>query len=180
MTKDEAYGEFVRLYTRFEPDLRAFVRSLLPTWTDADEVLQQTALVLWKKFEQFEPDSEDPRAFVRWGCVVARFEAMSYKRSMARDRLVFCDELFELMAEECLEETDQRRREHEALELCLATLPDKQSRLLRLAYTPGVKTKDLAAEAGSSAASFYMKLNRLRKKLLGCVRTRMAAEPMPA
>jgi RNA polymerase sigma-70 factor (ECF subfamily) len=61
------YEEFVRFYTRSEPDIRAFVRSLMPTWTDADEVLQQTALVLWKKFDQFDTTG-DAVDFVKWAC----------------------------------------------------------------------------------------------------------------
>ena len=33
------YEEFVRLFVAHEVRLRGFVRSLLPTWTDVDEVV---------------------------------------------------------------------------------------------------------------------------------------------
>ena len=42
------YETFVARFAHFEPDLRRFIRSLLPTWTDADDVLQQTAIVIWR------------------------------------------------------------------------------------------------------------------------------------
>jgi RNA polymerase sigma-70 factor (ECF subfamily) len=172
----DPYHEFVRFYTRSEPDIRAFVRSLMPTWTDADEVLQQTALVLWKKFDQFDTTG-DAVDFVKWACVIARFESLTYRRKMARDRLVFRDNLLEMMADEYVEELDGRQREHAALEQCLTDLPPKQSELVRLAYTPGVKIKDVAAEWGASSASFYMRLNRLRKTLLRCIQTRITEAP---
>jgi RNA polymerase sigma-70 factor (ECF subfamily) len=163
--EDSNYELFVRRFTHHEPDLRRFVRSLLPTHTDADEVLQQTAIVIWRKFDQYDPDTN----FMKWACVIARFEALAYRRKMARDRLVFREDVLELMADEGMEELDSRTLEHEALESCLLAMPEKQRELITLAYTPGVKVKELAEEAGSSAAAFYMRLKRLRRQLMECV-----------
>lgn len=163
------YELFVRRFTHFEPDLRRFIRSLLPTHTDADEVLQQTAMVIWKKFDQYDPDTH----FMKWACVIARFEALSYRRKMARDRLVFREDILDLMAEEGLEEEDSRKAEEAALESCLADLPDRQRQLVKLAYTPGIKTRDLAEEAGATPEAFYMRLNRIRRALAKCVNARI-------
>ena len=43
------YERFVGLLTRHEPALRRFVRTLLPEWSDVDEVMQRTALAVWRK-----------------------------------------------------------------------------------------------------------------------------------
>ena len=166
------YEIFVQRFAQFEPDLRRFIRSLLPTWTDADEVLQQTAMVIWKKFDQYNPDTH----FMKWACVIARFEALAYRRKMARDRLVFREDIVELMADEGFEEVDSRRVEHEVLEECLLAMPEKHRRFLTLAYTPGVKVKELAEEAGSSAAAFYMRLKRLRHQLMDCMEEKIQQE----
>ncbi len=168
---DQDYTRFVRLYTKVERDLRQFIRSLLPSWNDADEVLQLAALVLWKKFEKFESGGvEEETDFIRWACVVARFEALSYRKKMARDKLVFSDEIFDLMAEEAEEDVELRQKEHQALEGCLSKLTPVQNEFIKLAYTPGVKVKDLAEESGVRPEAFYMRLNRLRKKLQDCVK----------
>ncbi len=166
--EDARYEQFVAQFAHYEPDLRRFIGSLLPAWTDTDEVLQQTAIVLWRKFEQYDPTTN----FMKWACVVARFEALSYRRKMARDRLVFREDVMELMSDEGLDEIDDRKREHDALEYCLGKLSEKQRQLVTLAYTPGVKVKELAEEAGSSAASFYMRLKRIRRQLLECVESK--------
>ncbi|MEN8871495.1 MAG: sigma-70 family RNA polymerase sigma factor, partial [Akkermansiaceae bacterium] len=139
--RDEA---FIQHFTHAEPDLRRFIRSLLPTWTDTNEVLQQTALVAWRKFGDFDRDT----TFMKWACVIARFEALAYRRKMARDRLVFREDVFDLMAGEGMEELSDRSEEHSALEDCLAALPAGQRKFITLAYTPGIKVKELAAEAG--------------------------------
>lgn len=164
-SEDDRYEGFVNCFTKYEPDLRRFIRSLLPTWTDTDEVVQQTAMVIWRKFDQYDPETN----FMKWACVIARFEALSYRRKMARDRHVFREDVLELMADEGAEEVDARRAEREALDACLLDLPEKQRQFLILAYTPGIKVKEMAEEAGSSAAAFYMKLKRLRRKLMTCV-----------
>jgi RNA polymerase sigma-70 factor (ECF subfamily) len=171
-SEDDHYEIFVQRFAQFEPDLRRFIRSLLPTWTDADEVLQQTAMVIWRKFDQYDPDTH----FMKWACVIARFEALAYRRKMARDRLVFREDVLELMADEGFEEVDSRRVEHEVLEQCLSAMPQKHRRFLMLAYTPGVKVKELAEEAGSSAAAFYMRLKRLRHQLMDCMEGKLQQE----
>ena len=168
LSEDERYETFVARFAHHEPDLRRFIRSLLPTWTDADDVLQQAAIVIWRKFEQYDPETN----FMKWACVIARFEALAYRRKVARSRLVYREDLMELMADEGIEELDDRRVEHDALESCLGEMAEKHRRFLTLAYTPGVKVKEMAEEAGSTAAAFYMRLKRLRRKLLSCVESK--------
>lgn len=167
--EDARYEAFIALFAHHEPDLRRFIRSLLPTAVDADEVLQQTAIVIWRKFDQYDPGTN----FMKWACVIARFEALAYRRKMARDRLVFTEDLMELMADEGVEELDARHAEHAALEECLQKMSEQQRRFLTLAYTPGVKTRELAEAAGSTAAAFYMRLKRLRHQLLQCLESKL-------
>lgn len=170
----DKYEEFVEVFTRHEADLRRFVRSLMPSWHDADEVMQQVALVAWRKFDEFDRDTD----FVRWGCVIARFESLAYRRKMARDKLVFREDLIALMAEEAENENDERQRENEALEGCLKKLPEGQRKLVTLAYTPGMSTRALAEAAGVKPGTFYMRLNRIRRSLQECIRHKLAQEGM--
>ena len=170
---DERYEAYIQCFTHAEPDLRRFIRSLLPTWSDTDEVLQQTALVAWRKFDDFDRSTQ----FIKWTCVIARFEALAYRRKMARDRLVFREDVFELMASEGIDEIEERSAEHTALEHCLAAIPPEQRKFVTLAYTPGVKIKELAAEAGSTSAAFYMRLKRIRHKLMDCIESRQSSPP---
>ena len=167
--EDDRYESFVKVFALHEADLRRFIRSLLPTWTDVDEVVQQTAIVIWRKFSLYDPETQ----FMKWACVIARFEVLAYRRKMARDRLVFREDILELMADEGAEEFDARSDELDALASCMKKLSTKQQRLLTLAYTPGVKIKELAEEAGSTADAFYMRLNRLRHGLLQCVESKI-------
>ncbi len=162
---DARYEAFVRLFAHHEAELRRFAGSFLPSWGDVDELMQRSALAMWRKFDQFDQGA----SFIKWACVVTRFEALAYRRKMARDRHVFREDVLELMAEEAAEELNQRSAEQDALESCLLAMPEKQRKFVMLAYTPGVKIKELAEEAGSTSAAFYMRLKRLRRQLMQCV-----------
>ena len=172
---DQRYEEFVSLFTANEPAIRAFVRSLVCSWDDADEVMQNTGLVLWRKFSEFDASGDDRETdFFRWACVVARFEVLSWRRDQARDRHVFDEDLVERLATEADEARETLSAERQALEVCLRKLPDDLRRVVLSAYEPGVKLNEVARELGKSATAFYKKLNRTRASLLDCVRRETA------
>jgi len=165
---------FVTLFARYERDLRAFVRSTGLDWDAVDEVIQTVSLVMWRKWDEFDPDSD----FLRWARVIARFEVLKYRRTLARDRHVFREDLVELLADaaEDLEEKDGSEAQRRALRQCLDTLPEKSRRLLATAYAGDRTLREVAAEAGQSATAFYKTLDRLRKKLRACIEQRLAVQ----
>lgn len=169
----ETYEKFVELFTSHEQALRTFVRSLGPNWHDADEIVQEVALVAWRKFEEFEQGT----SFLKWVCVISRFKTLSFRRKMAREKLAFNTELMELMAEEALDESELRSQEYQALEGCLAKLPEKQRRWVTLAYTQGMSARDEAERLGVKEGTFYMRLNRIRASLLDCIQETMKERP---
>tara|TARA_B100001964_G_scaffold41795_1_gene46155 strand:+ start:919 stop:1470 length:552 start_codon:yes stop_codon:yes gene_type:complete len=168
----EKYERFVMLFTHEEPALRAFVRSLLPGWHDVDEVMQQTGIVIWNKFDQYEEGTN----FMRWACVIARFEVLKYRRSKARERLVFREDLWELLAEEATDSAEMLQKERQALDECMQKLPDTDRALIGAAYAHGTSIKEVAESAGHSATAFYKKLHRIRLGLLGCIQRQLVKE----
>ncbi|TLD71268.1 sigma-70 family RNA polymerase sigma factor [Phragmitibacter flavus] len=160
----EHYETFVRLFVSHEGRLRGFVRSLLNNWDSVDEVMQETSLVAWRKFAQFDPDTN----FMAWAAAIARFESLKHLRRQSRDKLVFNDDILDLLAEESLEDTEHLEHQRAALSTCLAKLDTRQKDLLQLAYQPGVKFHEVAAQAGKSTQAFYKTIQRLRASLLNC------------
>ncbi len=165
-------NQFLRLYVENEESLRGFVRSLVPTLDDAREVMQETAAVLWRKFEELE-SAED---FRRWAFGVAKFEALAFRRDRARDRHVFSDELIAMLEAEATEAGADSREEETALEACLEKLPRMQRELVEVAYAPGTRIDELARESGRTPMSLYKKLHRIRISLANCIETHLKGE----
>lgn len=83
--EEQHHDDFLRLFAVSEPALRAFVRSLVPRREDVPEVMQEVAVVLWRKFG----DLASPGDFRKWAFGVARLEALAWARDKARDRLLW-------------------------------------------------------------------------------------------
>lgn len=158
------HDQFLRLFSANEPAIHGFVRSLLPTREDAREVMQEVAVVLWRKFATFTGDED----FRRWAFGVARYEVLAYARDKARDRLVFDEDLLQTLATEATESMDRREAQREALERCLAKLGAPQRTLVLNAYEPGARIDRLAVQRGQTAMALYKILHRLRLALVAC------------
>lgn len=174
--KREAIGAdqaeiYVRLLMEHEPKVRAFLRGLLPSWNDVDEVIQEASLIAWRKFDQFEQGT----AFGGWFLTIARFEALKHRRKLAKSPLVFNDEVWGLLADEGIEESSATvMGKH--LERCLEMLGPSKKELILKVHSPGVVIRDLAQQSDKSEAAFYKIIQRLRAVLLKCISSSMAAE----
>lgn len=167
---DDPYRAFLRLVNRHQGALRHFVRTLLPSWDDVDEVMQEVSIVAWTKFGQFDRHTD----FARWAATIARYEVLNYRRRKARDRLVFDEDLIQLLADECQENFARSEQERRALDGCLDKLPDQQRDVVLRAHSDGQKINSLAEEIGVSPNSLYKTLGRLRLALLRCVEETLA------
>lgn len=172
--EDKKHDQFLRLYVEHEEALNGFVRALVPTRDDAREVMQEVAVVLWRKFEEL-PAMQD---FRRWAFGVARFEALAFLRDRARDRHVFGDDVLALLAEEAADDADVFEAERNALEECLGKLSAPQRTLVDAAYAPGARIDALAASAGRTSMSFYKALHRIRLALMDCTQRVLAREEL--
>lgn len=156
-----------------EEALRLFVRSLLFNQEESREVMQEVAIVLWRKFD----DSLDSVSFRRWAFGVARMEVLAYRRDRARDRHTFGDDIAELLEQTVQEESGALERERGVLEMCVGKLPTEQRELVDTAYEPGVKMNDLARQLGWTSMALYKKLHRIRLQLMECIRRELAENP---
>ncbi len=171
--KDLQYDQFVSLFARYERAVRGFVRSLLPSGQDVDDVMQEVGLACWRKFAAFEP-TETAADFVRWSCVIARFEVLRHRRKCARDRLVLSEELIEILAVDAEARLETAETERKAVELCLQEFRRPERQLLLSVHTPGDSIARIATELGQKARRLYSKVNVLRDLIEECVRRRLA------
>jgi RNA polymerase sigma-70 factor (ECF subfamily) len=168
----EQHDQFLRFFMRHEESLRVFLRSLLFTHDEQREVMQEVAVVLWRKFDV----GMDSQSFCRWAFGVARMEALAFRRDRARDRHTFGDEVFELLSQTVVNHSSSLEAERRALDLCLKKLPEDQRQIIQNAYAPGVKIDQLANQMGRTAMALYKTLYRIRLTLMDCTRRVLATE----
>ena len=164
---------FVKLLAKNERHIRSFVRSTGMDWNATDEISQSVALIMWKKWKQFEVGSD----FMKWARSIARFEILKYRRNLSRNRLVFNKDLIELLAKtsEDLEADLSNHDYTESLQLCINRLPQKSKKIIEAVYQGEKTIKQIAEEIGKSATSLYKTVDRIRKKLKFCIESRLSA-----
>lgn len=172
---DRNSEEFLSLITASQASVYAYILSLVPSRQQAEDILQETNLVLWRKAGDYAPDT----SFLAWACKVAYFNVLSHRRRFCREKLVFCDELLDYLAErqaECIEDMERRRQ---ALRQCLEKLPDRQRRTIQSRYAPGASVRKMADEAGLTEGALSQFLYRIRGALLNCIQNRLGTEQQP-
>ena len=164
--------EFVQLFTRSQRRLYLFILSQIPNPIEAEEVLQETNVVIWKKSRQFRPGT----SFSAWACQIARFEVLKYRDTRRRGRLQFSQEFVELLAERAAQDTELLDRRRVALVECLRKLRPRDRELIQMRYTPGENGLSVAGRLGRPVNSIYQSLGRIRKALFECINRQLTAE----
>jgi RNA polymerase sigma-70 factor, ECF subfamily len=166
-----AQQRFLSLFLRSEREVYRYVAALVPNVEDAEDIVQQTALVLWEKF-----DAYDPRLpFTPWACRFALNKTRQWIERRQRWQALLENGLAEELAhrrEELRPELDSRLRH---LEGCLGKLPAEQFSLVEGYYYRRDGIEKLATSSGRTAAATYKMLQRVRLALQACIEN--AAQP---
>ncbi len=168
----ELYETFVRLFAQDSRRLYAYILAFEHDRVAADEVFQETSLILWREFPKFRQDAQ----FLPWATAISFNQLRKFWRQRKRDRRVFNDALLDQLAEDASllgEELDERRL---ALSECVKKLPERDRQLIDLYYGTKATADVVAVQWGRSVHTVYKGLQRVRGALMDCVERRVASQ----
>ena len=160
-----AQQRFLSLFLRSEREIFRYVAVLVPNVTDAEDIVQQTALALWEKFDAYDPS----QPFTPWACRFALNKARQWIERHQRWKRLLEGGLAEELAlrhEQLRPEIDARLRH---LEGCLARLPEDQRSLVEGYYFHRDDVVRLAGRSGRTVTATYKALQRIRQALQTCI-----------
>lgn len=157
-------ADFLAKVTRAQRPLYGFIVTLAGGLFDADDILQETNLVLWRKAGEYDP----ARDFMSWALRIAQLQTMAHLKKRRR-RPVFDTELLERIADEAAADREQADVRRIALAACLQKLSAKHRHLVARRYEPGASVIAMAAEIGSQPKAVSEMLRRIRHALLECI-----------
>lgn len=164
--------QFIRDITVQQHRLYGLILSMLPDPDQARDVLQETNVVIWKKFGDFTPGTN----FGAWAAKIAYYQVASHRKTCGRDRHIFNDELISVLhneTETAPSEATNKDDRIQALDTCMERLSDIDRKLLQQRYTKGNTVSDLAEQIGKSPSATRVLLFRLRHLLLECVQGKL-------
>lgn len=163
---------YIRLLTQHDRWLATYVYSLVYDRPDAEEILQDCKVAMWKHFGNFEPGSN----FRAWARKFATHHILNYRRSEKRRPTTLVDEEFiEAVAAEIEQRADELDRRMEALQHCLRKLPEPQRKMIIWRYYEDAEIEEIAQKSDRTVTAVYRFLSRIRHALNECVSRRLAA-----
>ena len=164
--------DFVRELTSSQRRLHAFILSLLPDPAAAEDILQNTNIVIWRKSAEYTSGTN----FLAWACQIAKHQVLSHIRDRGRDKHVFDEVLVEQLATRSTEGSEPVTGMMAHLASCLEECTEEQRQLIRERYEPGGSVKQMVARRKTTPNKMSIMLTRLRRRLLNCVRRKVAQE----
>ncbi len=172
LPNDDQMQLFVELYSQHYSRIQYYLMALLPSHHDVTDVLQETSLVLWKKFHTFEAGTN----FMAWACQIARFQVLKQRQRNMRVPKLFESDVLDMLAQDVEATMERPEVQLEILEECIGQLPEKDRTLIRRRYEPNSSVKILAMDIGRNPNSVSKSLGRIRRALLTCIQRRLPVE----
>lgn len=147
---------------------------MLPGANDADDVLQETSMVLLEKWKQFDRERE----FLPWACGVARLQVFRFVRQHRTSRLYLDESILSHIAdvaEKSLQDSDNVETRLDALRQCIERLDEDSKKLVESRYWTSQSTKQISKTSGKPLVTVYKHLAKARTQLMNCVVQRISS-----
>lgn len=157
--------QLAALWVRAQPTVAAYIASIIPNFHDSNDVLQNVGMVVVRKREEYDAE----RPFVPWVIGIAQLEIKKFRRTAARDRLQFGENLVESLGEvyEEMSADDEQRRF--AVSQCMEKLTGLAAKSMRLRYSEGLAVQEIAVRLATTPQTIKTSLYRARQSVHDCV-----------
>lgn len=166
--------QLVLLLTQHQEPLFRYIFSLVACEADARDILQETSLALYRKFEQYE----DSRPFLPWAYRFAYLQIQKHRAKSVQSPLQFGEDLIHLLAlerEQMEPELDQRLL---FLDGCLAKLTPQDKELVTSRYALRESAEEMMQRFAMSRRTLFRNLELLRQRLRDCVTRQIQSETL--
>jgi RNA polymerase sigma-70 factor, ECF subfamily len=163
--QNATHQRFLSLFLRSEREIYRYVAVLVPNVADAEDIVQQTALALWEKFDAYDAD----QPFTPWACRFALNKAKQWIERRQRWQALLEGGLVEELAQRREELRPELEVRLKHLEGCLNKLPEEQRSLVEGYYYRRDPIEKLSAASRRTVAATYKTLQRVRQALQSCI-----------
>lgn len=159
---------FEALYARTSSKLFGICLRILHERTEAEEVLQDVYLTIWRKAAQYDGERASP---ITWLAMIARNKAIDRLRASRVDRASVPIDLAAELADDgvgvaaAAESASEGRRLHD----CLGELTGEQGRVIRVAFFEGCTYEEIAQRSATPIGTIKSWIRRGLLKLRDCL-----------
>ena len=176
MNEQERQNLFSELLAQYHSQLYAYIFAVVKNREDAEDLFQSVCLVLWQKFELFQPNS----SFFSWARQTAKLVLCSFLRHKKNLPNYVSEELLDALGR-AVSNSQNDGEEHylATLQQCKEKLNAADEALLQLRYSEGLGIRQIADRLRRLQPHVCRSLNRIRRRLLQCIEMELAREEHP-
>jgi RNA polymerase sigma-70 factor, ECF subfamily len=163
---------FVEMITQHQRILYGYIYTLVRNSADADDILQETNLVLWNK----RLECESVNNFSAWACRVAFFKVQNFLKIKSRSRIYFDENLVTKISNAQIDRAEMHTIHTAMLANCLEKLSTSSQQLLKQCYNENCTVQDVAKQLQRPVNSIYNSLRDIRLKLWKCIKYSLMEE----
>ncbi|WP_437228940.1 sigma-70 family RNA polymerase sigma factor [Planctomicrobium sp. SH661] len=157
---------FLRQLAAAYNDIYASGLAIVGNGDDADDVIQEVCVVLWKRYDEFEQGTN----FRKWACTVAFNVAKAFARKQRRRRgYGMSDQALQRVAQIQSGGSELLELQRDLLQECMDKLSTADRKFLFESYLNSDTLAKYARGLGMSIGTVYSKVKRLRRRLAECV-----------
>jgi len=165
-------GKFMSLLVPNQRRILAFILSMAPNKQDTEDILQETLAEMWNKFDRFEIGTD----FVAWGCTIAKYKILEFRKKTNHSRLQFNDNLIRILEIESEQKLKKMPSYIDALQQCMQKLSLKEIGFLKHRYEDDLTLTKIASRTGISLQGVHKAISIIHSKLVRCIRTSLRLE----
>jgi len=158
-------SEFLDLFTGSQLRLYRYIVLLVANQVEAEDILQNTNLVMLRKCDQFRPGTN----FLSWSTSIAYLEVLKYRSSKKRESPGLSEATLEMLSAEALERSSILERRNAALPGCMEQLSPGDLSLVTDHYFRGLSWETIAEALGRTSSSVRHSICRIRRELKRCI-----------
>lgn len=155
---------FLKVFLRNESYLFNFILTLVPNYSDAEDLLQETASTLWSKFDTYEQGT----SFVAWACQIARYKVLNYYRTKKKE-LKLDEDMLDTLSEASDKASRAFNERKAALSICLKKLQPTDQKLLQMRYYNRISIPEISEKIRRPTNTLYKRMSAIYRLLQGCV-----------
>jgi len=165
-------ARFFKLYTGVNSRLYAYLMIMVHNKDAAEELVQETAALLWARFDEYQEGTN----FGAWAVAIARLKALEFLRGRRKSQMIFDDRFYELVSDQAAKSSEELPDHIEALRVCLEKLSDNQKNLLSMRFKKNFTIKRISQLSGRPLGSLYHYFSKMTRTLGDCVNRQMVQQ----
>jgi RNA polymerase sigma-70 factor (ECF subfamily) len=154
-----------------QKQIHAYILMMVHDYHNAEDLMQETAIILWQKFDEYKPGT----SFAAWGMHVARNVVFNYRRKYGKRSQLFNDNMCQILEGYAQESARELSAIEESLRECIKKLKPADQNLIKLRYEQRISVQNIATQVKRSADSLYHSFSRIYAVLKQCVSQQLEA-----